>query len=125
MEITISLSTLGYFILFALLAVFMVYAIIVLYRVSQVMKQAEAVLDKNTENINRILETAPEILENINDTTDLILHSVNKADSAIDSIGTSLTETAATIREGTSEAASYIHVITEIVGLIKALFGKK
>ncbi len=121
MTITISLAQVGYFILFCLLAVVGIYLVIVLYRFSQVLKQVQALLEKNSANLDKSLEALPQILDNVNGTTEIILHSADKAEMAIESIGTSLSETAASVRQGTSDAVGYVQLISEIIKIIKSV----
>lgn len=126
MEITITLADLGYFVLFALLAVLLIYVVMAVYRLNQVLQKVDRFLDKNSDNLDRTMESIPDILENVNETSEILLHTVDKADTAIDSIGSSLAETAATFRQGANDAAGYVQIITEIISMVRSLIsGKK
>jgi ABC-type transporter Mla subunit MlaD len=125
MTITLSLADIGYFIIFALIVAVCVYSVIILYRLNQVLKDTQSFLNKHRDNLDRTMENLPEILDNVNEASEIVLHGVDKAEVAIDSISTSITETAASFRQGATGVAGYVQIVTEIVDLIRSLIRKR
>ncbi len=121
MTITISLVDIGYFVLFLLLAVVLVYAGIAFYRLAQILKRVDVFLEKNSTNLDRTVGTIPEILDNVNGTSEIVLQAVDKADMAIDSIGASVSETAASLRQGAAGVTGYVHAIVEIIQAVRGI----
>ena len=125
MTITLSLADIGYFIIFVLVVAVCIYSISILYRLNQVLKDTQSFLNKHRDNLDRTMENLPEILDNVNEASEIVLHSVDKAEVAIDSISTSITETAASFRQGATGVAGYVQIVTEIIDLIRNLINKK
>lgn len=86
MDITISLSDLGVILLWVALLTLIVYIILVLKRFNETMKEVQAIITDNKENIEETLAEIPSIAKNVDDITAEVSHDVKAVRSTIDNI---------------------------------------
>ncbi|OEH84911.1 hypothetical protein BHU72_06880 [Desulfuribacillus stibiiarsenatis] len=112
MTITISFIDVAYFLLFSILVVAGVYLITVLWRLNKILKEVQIFLENHRHNIDRSLDAVPDILDNINGTSE-----------SINAIGSTISETASAFGKGSAGGAvGYIQIVIEVIELMRHIW---
>lgn len=84
--ITFTLADLGKFALWAALLVILVYIILILKRVHSSIKIVNNLVEDNRDNIDQVLDEAPELTKNVKDITTEVAHDTQAFRGTIDNI---------------------------------------
>ncbi|PJI06819.1 MULTISPECIES: hypothetical protein [Clostridium] len=109
----IKLSTLGFICLGMLIAVALIYLIILIHKLSQTVSKVNLIIDKNEKNISEVIDSLPEICENISD--------IGENARLVTEV---VTEATASAVEAKNNISEYLVIIKDIIGMIRAIFKK-
>ena len=122
MQGSITFNELGIFIVFALIAVAVAYAIVTLRNINGLIREATSMLQRNKDHFNQIIPNINEISENTVRISEEVKKSVGEAGEAVRTISHETTDTVLTINETADYLAKYALVIGEIVKTIVNMF---
>ncbi len=125
MEFTVSLGDLALFVLFVLGVAVLVYLIMTLRNLSSLIRRSDQLLEKNADNIQVSLDLLPEVVENVHEITGTLRDGVDKAETAIDHIGGSLSEAVATVATGAGSIAVYTKIIREMIHIVTRIMSSR
>lgn len=126
-HMTFTLYDIAWFLLFCLAMTVGIFLIIFINNFNQLVKNAKKVIETNEANIGKTFKDLPQAVDNFNSLTIDIRSNIDKAGSAIDALGGTITETAAAVGEKTENVFSFIQVASGVVRIILDLLdsGKK
>lgn len=121
--LVLSLSSIGWFVIWILAAIALVFLILNLRKLYLIVKDIKSILNENSTNINKILDEAPDLVKNIEEITAEVSHGAQAFRGTVDNVaGTS--ETITESIGANDEAISSLASVAEILGVIKALYDK-
>ena len=116
-----------FFIIFlgsGLVAAIGVLLIIALVRLNKALKSTGKLLTDNAENIDSTIKRLPVLVGHIDEITEGLKSTVNKAEVAIDSVGGLLSGESITVREN-STAQSIVAIADSILQIVLGYFARK
>ncbi len=149
LELEVSIRDLGLFFLFAAGLVALVYLIIVLKKVSDLLKNTQKIIEEHEGAIRELMEHAPLIAQNTADISERIMSSVHKTeeilpqilgnvedisgsinnsirsiDASISSVGSGIDHTVAAVQDSASDMNTYLNILLEALGFLAGLFAQ-
>lgn len=112
-------------ILYILGAVTLVVLIIGLMKLVKILSQVNNLIGDNRKNIDRVLETAPETLENINETVVQAKSTINRAGSAVGIFSDGVDDTVTEINYGYASIIDVVKAVGDVVRLISSIISSK
>ncbi len=126
-QITFTLSDLGMFVLWGLIVAVLVYVLLILIRFYKSFKEVMAIVDDNRENINKVLDEAPDITKNVTQISDEAAHFMSAFHGTVDNIAET-TETVSGSVKDNQDIISKINLFFRVLGTLKGgydrVFGK-
>jgi uncharacterized protein YoxC len=121
--ISFTLKDIGMFVLWGLIIVILYYIIIILKNLYSSLKEINTIIHKNQENVDKILNEAPDLTKNIKNISKEVSDNLIKFRSSVDNVAKSTEEVTKTIKENNvlnKQLTSIFHTIS----MIKNLFDK-
>lgn len=115
MEFTVNLGEIMIFLLCLAGIVFLVYLTVLIKNVVKLVKDANALIDKNRPNIDLTLSTLPGIGANIESITTDVKQGVVTVTNTAERIENNLANSAAGVVDKTEMAIDYVQVIAQLV----------
>lgn len=120
----VDLFDIARFFIFCLVMTIGVFFIILLYNVNQFVKKANRVVEENSQNVYKTLYMLTDTMNNVNDITLSVKESIDKAGNAVESIGGTISETAATFNEGTGNLVEFVKIVSGVIRVVLGMFSK-
>lgn len=117
-QIVFSLSDLGWLVIWGLVVVILVYLILILFRFYRSFKKIMAIVDDNRVNINKVLDEAPGITQNVNEISEEVSHAMQAFRGTVDNIATTTGAATGKIVEN-NDVVSQITLFFKVVATIK------
>lgn len=105
----------GLFVLYALASAVCVYLLVTVHLVNKLVKKSDALLERNSENINSILAQLPGFTKNANDVALGLGFGIDKIGSVIGSVDRAVTGTIAAVNCGTSNILDVLAIVRDLV----------
>lgn len=126
-QITFSLSDLGMFVLWGLIVAVLIYILLILIRFYRSFKEVMAIVDDNRENINKVLDEAPDISKNITQISDEAAHFMTAFHGTVDNISETTQSVTGAVKDN-RDIVSQINLFFKVIGVVKdgydRLFGR-
>lgn len=117
-QIVFTLGDLGWFVIWGLLVVILVYIVLILFRFYKSFKKIMAIVDDNRENINKVLDEAPGITQNVNEISEEVSHAMQAFRGTVDNVASTSNAATGKIVEN-NDVVSQITLFFKVVGTIK------
>lgn len=118
----ISLKDLGLIVIFVTVLAAAIYLIITLKNLNDLLKYAKSFLKQHHDHIDKSIALVPETIKNANEMTVSIKQQVDQVGSTVNSLGSGLSETVATINDTTDTSVTVIRSLGEIVKVLIEVF---
>ncbi len=125
MTFTIDLGDILLFLLCVAGIVFLIYLTVLIRNVIKLVKDANALIDKNRPNIDLTMSTLPGISANIESITTDVKQGVVTVTNTAERIETNLTNSAAGVVDKTEMAIDYVQVVAQLIRSALSLMDSK
>lgn len=115
----ISLADLWLSILVIVAVVVGTYAVITLRNVNSLIKDFGKLLEKNADPLTKSLTLLPETIKNTSNLAKSAQEQIDDIGSTVNSLGSSLAETAASLNEKTVSGISFVNTVVDVVSIVK------
>lgn len=116
-EIVFTLKDLGMFVLWGLLAAVLVYILLILVRFYRSFKELMAIVDDNRQNIDKVLDEAPGISQNINQISGEVSHIMTSFHGTVDNVAETSEAVTGSFKDNNelvSQISTFFKVLTTI-----------
>lgn len=120
----ISLGDLGWFIMFLIAATAGVFLIIVLVQLMGLLKKIRYIVEKNEHNIDHSLNTLPHVMDNVNETTNIVKNGLYKTEDTLDALTDTFLTSASAVETKTETILSYVAIASEVAKGVYDFFSK-
>lgn len=121
----ISLADLWLSILVVVAVVVGTYAVITLRNVNSLVKDFGKLLEKNADPLTKSLALLPETIKNTSSLAKSAQEQIDDIGSTVNSLGSSLAETAASLNEKTVSGVSFVNTVVDVVSIVKDYMGSR
>lgn len=118
----ISISDFAYFLGFCLLMTVGSYLVVVLMNLNKLISQTTRMVESNSNNIQQSMDSLPELMANLRETSSSIKLGIERTEATIVNIGDTVLDKVDVFTSGTSYLNSCLSTFFEI---IQAIFHKK
>lgn len=115
----ISLTDLWLSILVVVAVVVGTYAVITLRNVNSLVKDLGKLLEKNADHLTKSVALLPETIKNTSSLAKSAQEQIDDIGSTVNSLGSSLAETAASLNEKTVSGVSFVNTVIDVVSIVK------
>ena len=122
-EIVFTLKDLGMFVLWGLLVAVLIYILLILVRFYRSFKELMAIVDDNRQNIDKVLDEAPGISQNINQISGEVSHIMTSFHGTIDNVAETSEAVTGNFKDN-NELVSQISTFFKILATIKEGYDK-
>lgn len=121
----ISLADLGLSIMVIVVLVVGGYAVTTLRNVNSLVKGFEKLLERNADPLTKSLALLPETIKNTSELAKSAQEQIDDIGSTVNSLGSSLAETAASLNEKTVSGISFVNTVVEVISIVKDYIGSR
>lgn len=122
-EIVFTLKDLGMFVLWGLLVAVLIYVLLILVRFYRSFKELMAIVDDNRQNIDKVLDEAPGISQNINQISGEVSHIMTAFHGTVDNVAETSEAVTGSFKDN-NELVSQISTFFKILATIKEGYDK-
>lgn len=122
-EIVFTLKDLGMFVLWGLLVAVLIYILLILVRFYRSFKELMAIVDDNRQNIDKVLDEAPGISQNINQISGEVSHIMTSFHGTIDNVAETSEAVTGSFKDN-NELVSQISTFFKVLATIKEGYDK-
>lgn len=122
-EIVFTLKDLGMFVVWGLLVAVLIFILLILVRFYRSFKELMAIVDDNRQNIDKVLDEAPGISQNINQISGEVSHIMSSFHGTIDNVAETSEAVTGSFKDN-NELVSQISTLFKILTAIKDGFDK-
>ena len=117
-QIVFTLSDLGWFVIWGLVVVILTYLLLILFRFYRSFKHLMGIVDDNRVNINKVLDEAPGITQNVNEISEEVAHAMQAFRGTVDNVAATSTAATGKIVEN-NDVVSQITLVFKVLGTLK------
>ncbi len=122
-QIVFTIKDLGMFVLWGLLVAVLIYILLILVRFYRSFKEVMAIVDDNRQNIDKVLDEAPGISQNINQISGEVSHIMTSFHGTIDNVAETSESVTGSFKDN-NELVAQISSIFKILTTIKEGFDR-
>jgi len=115
----ISLSNFLLSIIVVVAVVVGIFAVITLRNVNSLVKGLEKLLERNSDYLTKSVSLLPETIKNSSSLAKTAQEQIEEIGLTVNSLGSSLAETAASLNEKTVSGVSFVNTVVDVVSIIK------
>lgn len=115
----ISLSNFLLSIIVVVAVVVGIFAVITLRNVNSLVKGLEKLLERNSDYLTKSVSLLPETIKNSSSLAKTAQEQIEEIGLTVNSLGSSLAETAASLNEKTVSGVSFVNTVVDVVSIVK------